>query len=124
MKSNKEKRAEDLKAVYIRLLREGKISHRMYIKELVNTVLTDGAPSFYIESETARNYIYRYERKIYPKGRMARLLVEDLYEVYKRLETENKHKYPKCELIAMAAESPAKRFYIGVETAKKIIYYS
>lgn len=122
-KSNKERRREDLKGVYLRLLREGKISHRMYIKELVATVLEQPAPSFYIEPETARNYIYRRERGILARGRTARALVEDLYGVYKRLEAENEGKYPKCELMAMAAESPAKRFYMGIETAKRIIYY-
>lgn len=124
METNKERRNKDLLATYKRLLHDGEISHRMYIKELVTTVIEQPAPSFYIEPETARNYIYRYERKIMPEGRTAKLLVEDLYGVYKELYKKFEGKYPKCELMAMAAERPAKRFYVGIETAKRIIYYS
>lgn len=124
MKTNRERRADDIIATYRRLLHEGRISHRMFIKELVATVLAEPAPSFYIEPETARNYIYRRERGELAKGETARALVEDLYETYCRLLRETNGRFPKTEVIAMAAESPARRFYLGVETAKKIIYYS
>lgn len=117
----KSTRDKCLTDTYRSLLHKGDITYKMTLKRMMEKVINSPAPSFFIAPETARNYIYQYEKGKFQRGKLAQILQRDLYETFLKLTKEHPDTC-KAALIEMAAAQPAPRYYVSVKTAKYIIF--
>lgn len=123
MPSNIYKRNQAFRSEFYKRLQSKHLHANIFSRRIIRETLASPAPSFFIDEETARNYIYMFEKNLLPKTELRRALFRDLYQAYLRVAIQHPQ-LSKYNHIALAAASPAPRFYISEAIARKIIYSS
>lgn len=110
----------DLIAVYDRLRNTQGVNERYITRgTIVELLIQQPAPRFYLEPRTVEHIIKAYEKGKFsynPKRD------EDLYEAYCRVKESCPPQTPMADIWLLTSEQPAKSFYMSPRTIRDFIF--
>lgn len=115
-----QQRNDDLRAAYKRIVKASANMKYVSRATIISLLMEQPAPRFYLLPYQARMYIVNHYRMV-NSGRRKQKMIEDLVENYERLRNE----YPgaaRGTLYCMAAEQPAKSFYLSKHRIEEILF--